>query len=61
MVILYVKVNVLVAQLYSAVCNPMDCIPPGSSVPRIFQARVLEWGAIVFLVMSFFFYLIHKF
>ena len=29
-------------------CNPMDCSPPGSSVHGIFQARVLEWGAIAF-------------
>ena len=28
--------------------NPVDCSPPGSSVPGIFQARVLEWGAIAF-------------
>ena len=28
--------------------DPMDCSPPGSSVHRIFQARVLEWGAIAF-------------
>ena len=27
---------------------PMDCSPPGSSVHGIFQARVLEWGAITF-------------
>ena len=27
-------------------CNPMDCSPPGSSIPGIFQARVLEWVAI---------------
>ena len=27
-------------------CNPMDCSPPGSSVPGIFQARILEWIAI---------------
>ena len=26
--------------------DPMDCSPPGSSVHGIFQARVLEWGAI---------------
>ena len=26
----------------------MDCSPPGFSVPGIFQARVLEWGAIAF-------------
>ena len=28
--------------------DPMDCSPPGSSVHGMFQARVLEWGAIVF-------------
>ena len=28
--------------------QPMDCSPPGSSVHGIFQARVLEWGAIAF-------------
>ena len=27
---------------------PMDCSPPGSSIHGIFQARVLEWGAIAF-------------
>ena len=27
-------------------CDPMDCSPPGSSAHGIFQARVLEWGAI---------------
>ena len=26
----------------------MDCSPPGSSTHGIFQARVLEWGAIAF-------------
>ena len=28
--------------------DPMACSPPGSSVPGIFHARVLEWGAIAF-------------
>ena len=28
--------------------NPMDCSPPDSSIHRILQARVLEWGAIAF-------------
>ena len=28
--------------------DPMDCSPPGRSVHGIFQARVLEWGAIAF-------------
>ena len=26
--------------------DPMDCSLPGSSIHGIFQARVLEWGAI---------------
>ena len=29
-------------------CDPSDCSLPGSSVNGIFQARVLEWGAIAF-------------
>ena len=29
-------------------CDPRDGSPPGSTVPGIFQARVLEWGAIAF-------------
>jgi len=28
--------------------NPMDCSPPGSSVPGILQARTLEWVVISF-------------
>ena len=39
-------VSVLVAQLCSTLCDPMDCSLPGSSVHGIFQARMLEWGAI---------------
>ena len=31
--------------------DPMDCSPPGSSVHGIFQARVLEWGAIAFSIL----------
>ena len=27
-------------------CNPIDSSPPGSSVPGILQARILEWVAI---------------
>ena len=37
-----------VTQSCPTLCNPMDCSPPGSSVHGIFQARVLEWGAIAF-------------
>ena len=29
-------------------CDPVDCSPPGSSVPGILQARTLEWVAISF-------------
>ena len=35
-----------VAQSYLTCSDPTDCSPPGSSVHGIFQARVLEWGAI---------------
>ena len=37
-----------VAQSCPTLCDPMDCSLPGSSVHGIFQAKVLEWGAIVF-------------
>ena len=37
-----------VTQLCLTGSNPMDCSLPGSSVHAIFQARVLEWGAIAF-------------
>ena len=39
-----------VAQSCPTLCNPMDCSLLGSSVHGIFQARVLEWGAIAFSV-----------
>ena len=29
-------------------CDPIDGSPPGSPIPGILQARVLEWGAIAF-------------
>ena len=29
-------------------CDPTDCSLPGSSIHGIFQARVLQWGAIAF-------------
>ena len=40
------KVKVLVTQLCPALCSPMDCNSPGSSVHGILQARILEWVAI---------------
>ena len=39
-------VKVLIAQLYSTLCDPIDCSPPGSSVLGILQARILQWAAI---------------
>ena len=46
-----VKSESEVTQLCPTLCNPMDCSLPGSSVLGIFQARVLEWGAIAFSVV----------
>jgi len=37
-----------VAQSYPTLCSPIDCSLPGFSIHGIFQARVLEWGAISF-------------
>ena len=37
-----------VAQSCLTLCDPMDCSLPGSSVHGIFQAIVLEWGAVAF-------------
>ena len=42
-----------VAQSYLTLSNSMDCSLPGSSIHGIFQARVLEWGAIAFSVMYY--------
>ena len=36
------------AQSCRTLSDPVDCSLPGSSVHGIFQARVLEWGAIAF-------------
>ena len=36
------------AQSCATLFDPVDCSPPGSCVHGIFQARVLEWGAIAF-------------
>ena len=43
-----VKSESEVTQLCPTPSNPMDCSLPGSSIHGIFQARVLEWGAIAF-------------
>jgi len=44
-----VKSQSEVAQSYPALRDPMDCSLPGSSIHGIFQARVLEWGAIALI------------
>ena len=43
-----VKSESKVAQPCPTLSDPMDCSLPGSSIHGIFQARVLEWGAIAF-------------
>ena len=45
-----VKSESEVAQSFPTLSDPMDCSLPGSSIHGIFQARVLEWGAIAFSV-----------
>ena len=47
-----VKSKSEVAQSCLTLSDPMDCSLPGSSIHGIFQARVLEWGAIAFSVLS---------
>ena len=43
-----VKSESEVAQSCPTLRDPMDCRLPGSSIHGVFQARVLEWGAIAF-------------
>jgi len=40
-----------VAQSCPTLHDPMVCSLPGSSIHGIFQARVLEWGAIAFSIV----------
>ena len=40
-----------VTQSCPSLGNPVDCSPPGFSVPGILQARILEWIAISFLIL----------
>ena len=47
-----VKSESEIVQLCLTLCDPMDCSLPGSSAHGIFQARVLEWGAIAFSVKT---------
>ena len=47
-----VKSESEVAQSCLTLSDPMDCSLRGSSVHGIFQARVLEWGAIAFSLVD---------
>jgi len=47
-----VKSESEVTQLCLTLSDPTDCSLPGSSALGIFQARVLEWGAIAFSIFS---------
>ena len=47
-----VKSESEIAQSRRTLSDPMDCSLPGSSIHGIFQARVLEWGAIAFSIYS---------
>ena len=49
-----VKSESEVAQSCLILRDPMDCSLPGSSIHGIFQARVLEWGAIFFSHLYFY-------
>ena len=42
------KVKYVAAAKSLTLCNPTDGSPPGSSAPRILQARILQWVAISF-------------
>ena len=51
-----VKSESEVAQSCPTLSDLMDCSLPGSSIHGIFQARVLEWGAIAFSVKEIYIY-----
>ena len=47
-----VKSESEVTQSCPTLSDPMDCSLPGSSIHGIFQAVVLEWGAIAFSTLT---------
>ena len=52
------RATIVVVQVIKScltLCNPMDCSLPGSSIYVIFQAKVLEWGAIAFSKKNIYF------
>ena len=42
------EIKVSVIHLFSTLCNPIDCFPPGFSNHSILQAGILEWVAVPF-------------
>ena len=59
--VMKVKNESEVAQSFPTLSDPMDCSLPGSSVRGIFQARVLEWGAIAFSSLKLLLLLLSRF
>ena len=47
-----ILLTLLVTVLCPALCDAMDCNPPGSSVHGLLQARILEWVAISFSILT---------
>jgi len=45
---IFVSTAAAAAAAKSLQCNPTDSSPQGSSIPRVLQARILEWVAISF-------------
>ena len=52
-----VKSESEVAESCPTLSDSMDCSLPGSSIRGIFQARVLEWGAIAYVCVYHFFFI----
>jgi len=46
-----VKIESEITQSCPTLSDPLDCSLPGSSIHGIFQARVLEWGALPSLIL----------
>ena len=57
-VFLYFKIPAAkLLQSCPTLCDPIDGSPPGSSIHGIFQARVLEWGAIALHLFQYLLFL----
>ena len=52
-IVVYVYTSIYICYVKSlqsclTLCDPIDGSPPGSTIPGILQARILEWGAIAY-------------